>query len=94
MKASINELPTNLKTNYDKWKAITGIDSLDSYFENALLELRGYYVYKTFNVETDNTYHIISSANYPWIFFAGNDFCTNFRPFEKLVNTTYENLKK
>ena len=57
----------NLEENYNKWVYITGIDSLDSYFENALLEVYKNCGYKKYTIKDE--IYIEDSRNYKWLFF-------------------------
>lgn len=89
---NISDLPEFVKDNYNKWVSITGVNSLNEYFENALAEC--YPKDKYISWEIDDGYIIINSNEYTLFFSDKKYFKFPFGIYETLIEETYNNLNK
>ena len=99
---NISDLPTSIKNNYDKWVAMTGINSLDAYFEDFTLnidELQSikYLTTELYLNETDYDVVYINIENNKKsvaIFKKDSDYTYFFiEKFMKQVNELYEDIR-
>ena len=95
MKITKDQLPANLLATYNKWVNITEIDNLDSFFENALLELNYNLEYKGYIIDSDGDIFITSIDDNDWLFIYNGNFAhRNFKAFEDKIDKLYDDINR